>query len=102
MPLNKSLITAAVLMMSAPVVPALAHDDGYGHGYGYGRHDQLHDQLFDTHRRAHEEGFESGAEHRAYHRGLRDLHDEYHDVNSAPRYHYYSRPRYWSYRGWGY
>lgn len=95
--LNKILITAAVLVLSTPVVPALAHDDDF---YGYSEHDQLHDQLSDAHRRAHEEGFESGAEHRAYHRALRDFHDDAHEYHSAPRYYYYPRPRYWGYRGW--
>ena len=96
--LNKALIAAAVLVLSAPVVPALAHDDD--DGYGYSEHDQLHDQLSEAHRRAHEEGFESGAEHRAYHRALRDFHDDAHEYHSAPRYYYYPTPRYWGYRGW--
>ena len=100
MTLNKVLIATAVLFLSVPVIPALAHDDD--DGYLYGGHDQLHDQLSGAHERAHEEGFESSAEHRAYHRGLRDLHNEYHYDNPAPRYYYYSTPRYWGYRGWGY
>src|SRR5260221_13745000 len=75
MTLRKALLAAAVLVLSVPVVPALAHDDDDN---GYSSHDRYHDQLSDQHERAHEEGFESGAEHRAYHRFLRDQHDEAH------------------------
>jgi hypothetical protein len=98
--LRKALLMAAVLL-SVPVVPALAHDD---EDYGYSSHDRFHDQLSDAHERAHEYGFYSGAEHRAYHRALRDLHDEAHGYQPAPQYYSYSRPRYYgygySYRGY--
>jgi hypothetical protein len=79
MTLRKSLLMAAVLVLSVPVVPALAHD---------------------AHERAHEYGFYSRGEHRAYHRALRDLHDEAHGYQPAPQYYYYSRPRYYGYRGY--
>ena len=85
MTLRKALLAAAVLVLSVPVVPALAHDDDNG----YSSHDRYHDQLSDQHERAHEEGFESGAEHRAYHRFLRDQHDEAHGYE-RPRYRYYN------------
>jgi len=58
---NKALIAAAVLLFTAPVVPALAHDDDGDHA----EHWQLHRNLSDAHRRAHEEGFYSDAEHDA-------------------------------------
>ena len=93
MTLRNALIAAAVLVLSAPVVPALAHDD---EDSGYNSHDQFHDQLSGAHERAHEDGFESGAEHRAYHRALRDFHDDAHGYE-RPRYNsyyndYYPRP----------
>ncbi len=97
MTLRKALLAAAVVL-SVPVMPALAHDD---ENYGYTSHDRLHDQLSDAHERAHEEGFYSRGEHRAYHRALRDLHDDAHEY---PRYRYYSQPSYYGYsygyRGW--
>ena len=74
MTLRKALLAAAVVL-SVPVMPALAHDD---EDNGYDSHDRFHDQLSEAHERAHEYGFYSRAEHRAYHRALRDLHDEYH------------------------
>ena len=92
MTLKNALLAAAVLVLSAPVVPALAHDD---EDNGYNSHDRYHEQLSDQHERAHEEGFESGAEHRAYHRTLRDQHDDAHEYQSAPRYNYYQRRRYY-------
>ncbi len=94
------LLMTAVLVLSVPVVPALAHEDDND----YNSHDQFHDRLSDAHERAHEYGFYSRSEHRAYHRALRDLHDQYHydNYDSGPRYYSYSRPRYWGYRGWGY
>ncbi|SRR5258707_9648838 len=72
---NKALIASAVLLFTAPVVPALAQDD-------YGDHVEqwrLHRDLSEAHRRAHEEGFYRGAEHNAYHRALRDLHEGLHE-----------------------
>jgi hypothetical protein len=72
--LRKILLMAAVVL-SVPVVPALAHDD---EDYGYTSHDRFHDQLDDAHERAHEYGFYSRGEHRAYHRALRDIHNEGH------------------------
>ncbi len=98
MTVRKTLLVAAMLFMSAPVVPALAHDD---EDNGYSSHDRFHDQLSDAHERAHEYGFYSRGEHRAYHRALRDLHDEAHGYQSAPQYNYYSRPRYYGF-GFGY
>src|ERR1700737_5642747 len=50
MTLRKALITAAVLLLSAPVVPALAHDD---EDNGYSSHDRYHEQLSDQHDDAH-------------------------------------------------
>src|SRR3982075_1626663 len=98
MTLRKALLAAAVVL-SVPVMPALAHDD---ENYGYNSHDRFHDQLSDAHERAHEDGFYSRGEHRAYHRALRDLHGEAHGYQSAPRYYYYSRPRYYGYGYRGY
>ena len=95
MTVRKTLLVAAVVLLSVPVVPAFAHDD---EDYGYSAHDRFHDQLSDAHERAHEYGFYSRGEHRAYHRALRDLHDEAHGY---PRYYYYSRPHYYGY-GYGY
>src|SRR5258708_14533250 len=59
--LRKALLMATVLLLSAPVVPALAHDD---EDNGYNSHDQFHDQLSGAHERAHEYGFYSRGEHR--------------------------------------
>src|SRR6202011_4129504 len=98
MTLRKILLAAAVVL-SVPVMPALAHDD---ENYGYNSHDRFHDQLSDAHERAHEYGFYSRGEHRAYHRALRDLHGEAHGYQSAPQYYYYSRPRYYGYGYRGY
>jgi len=95
MTVRKALLMAAVLVLSVPVVPALAHDDD---DYGYNSHDRFHDQLSDTHERAHEYGFYSRGEHRAYHRALRDIHGEAHGY---PRGYYYSRSRFYGY-GYGY
>jgi hypothetical protein len=93
---TKTLITATVLLLATPIVPALAHDDDYG----YSPHWQLHDQLSVAHERAHEEGFESRAEHRAYHRAPRDLHDDFHENQlGIPYSPYYARPRFRVY--WG-
>ncbi len=97
MTLRKALLMTAVVLLSVPVVPALAHDD---EDNAYNSHDRFHDQLSDSHERAHEYGFYSRGEHRAYHRALRDLHDEAHGYQPAPQYHYYSRPRYYGYRGY--
>ncbi len=97
MTLRNSLLMAAVLVLSVPVVPALAHDDDDN---GYNSHDRFHDQLSDSHERAHEYGFYSRGEHRAYHRALRDSHDDAHGYQPAPQYYQYSRPRYYGYRGY--
>jgi len=67
MTVRKTLLVAAIVLLSVPVVPALAHDD---EDYGYDAHDRFHDQLSDAHERAHEYGFYSRGEHRAYHRAL--------------------------------
>jgi hypothetical protein len=98
MTLRKTLLMTAVLLMSLPVIPALAHDD---EDNGYDSHDRFHDQLSDAHERAHEYGFYSRGEHRAYHRALRDLHDSAHGYQ--PRYYYYPRPHYYGFSSsWGY
>jgi len=91
---RKALLMAAVVL-SVPVMPALAHDDETN---GYDSHDRFHDQLSDAHERAHEYGFYSRGEHRAYHRALRDIHD---DAHGYSRDYYYSRPHYYGY-GYGY
>ena len=91
----RKVLLAAALVLTLPVMPALAHDDD--EDFGYSSHDRFHDQLSDAHERAHEYGFYSRGEHRAYHRALRDLHD---DAHGYPRY-YYSRPHYYGY-GYGY
>jgi hypothetical protein len=96
MTLRKTLLAAAVVL-SVPVMPALAHDD---ENNGYNSHDRFHDQLSGAHERAHEDGFYSRGEHRAYHRALRDFHDNTHGYSRS----YDSRPRYYgygyNYRGW--
>jgi len=98
MTVRKTLLMAAVLLLSVPVVPALAHDD---EDNGYNSHDRFHDQLSGAHERAREYGFYSRGEHRAYHRALRDLHGAAHGYQ--PRDYYYSRPRYYGYSyGYGY
>ena len=95
MTLRKAFLTAAVLLLSVPVVPTLAHDD---EDNGQTSHDRYHARLSDQHERAHDEGFESRAEHRAYHRFLRDQHDEAHGYE-RPRYNdYYPRRQYRFYR----
>jgi hypothetical protein len=99
MTLRKAVLTAAVLLMCVPVMPAFAHDD---EDNGYNSHDRFHDQLSDTHERAHGYGFYSRGEHRAYHRALRDIHGEAHEYQPAPQYYYYSRSRYYGYGYRGY
>ena len=95
MTLRKSLLAAAVLVLSVPVVPALANDD---EDYGHTSHDRYHDRSFDQHERAHDEGFRSRGEHRGYHRYQRDQHDDAHGYQ-APRYSdYYPRRQYRFYR----
>ena len=95
MNLRKALLALAVLVVSLPVVPALAHDD---EDNGYTSHDRYHDRLSYQHERAHEEGFESRAEHRAYHRFLRDQHDQAHGYERPRSYDYYPRRQYRFYR----
>ena len=88
----KAILTAAALALSAPLAPALAHDDDDGNGYrSYSAHSRFHDELGEAHERAHEEGFSSWREHRAFHRALRYLHRDYHE--DRPSYSYYRR--YW-------
>ena len=97
---NKALIAAAVLLFTAPVVPALAHDDDGDHA----EHWQLHRNLSDAHRRAHDEGFYSDAEHDAYHRALRDLHQDFHEDHPGNWHDHSGWHRYYSggrYGGWG-
>jgi hypothetical protein len=87
---NKALIAAAVLSFTAPIAPALAHDD-YG---DHVQHWQLHQDLSEAHRRAHEEGFNSWEEHRAYHRALRDLHQDFHEDHPGNWHDHYRWRRY--------
>lgn len=94
--MHKAILIAAALALSAPLAPALAHDDDEGGGYS--AHARYHDQLEEAHERAHEEGFNSREDHRAFHRALRYLHREYHEDNDRPRY-YSRRPSYSFY--WG-
>ena len=97
---NKALIAAAVLLFTAPVVPALAHDDVGDHA----EHWQLHRNLSEAHRRAHEEGFYSGAEHNAYHRALRDLHGDFHEDHPGNWHDHYGWRGYYGglrYGVWG-
>ena len=95
MNLRKALLAAAVLVVSVPVVPALAHDD---EDNTYTSHDRYHDRLSDQHERAHDEGFESRAEHRAYHRYQRDQHDDAHGYQAPRDNDYYPRRQYRFYR----
>jgi len=97
MTLIKALLAAAVLVLSVPVVPALAHDDDDN---GYSSHDRTR-PIVRPARTCPEEGFESGAEHRAYHRFLRDQHDEAHGYGARAigTYNdYYPRRQYRFYR----
>ena len=92
----KAILTAAALAVSAPLAPALAHDDDdngnlYSGYSGYSAHSRFHGEIGEAHERAHEDGFESRREHRAFHRALRYLHREYH--GDRPSYSYYRR--YW-------
>ena len=82
MTLRKAFLTAAVLVLSVPVVPTLAHDD---EDNGQTSHDRYHARWSDQHERAHDEGFESRAERRAHYRDLREQHDDAHGYQ-APRY----------------
>lgn len=54
----KAILTAAALALSAPLTPALAHDDDDNRYSGYSAHSRFHD--------SHEEGFSSWREHRAF------------------------------------
>ena len=87
--MHKAILAAAALALSAPLAPALAHDDDYNGYSGYSDHSRLHDDLGDVHERAHEEGFYSRREHRAFHRALRDVHRDYHD--DRPQFYPYYR-----------
>ena len=99
--MHKIILTAAALALTAPLAPALAHDDHDYYG-GYSAHSRLHDELEDAHERAHEEGFYSPEEHAAFHRALRYLHREYHEDHPSYYYAYrpYSRHYYYGWRGW--
>jgi hypothetical protein len=96
MSLRNALLTAAALLLSSSVVPALAYDDG-NNSYNY--HNQFHDRLFGQHEGAHDEGFESRGEHRGYHHALRDRHEDAHEYQSAPQY-YFPRRQYRFYRAY--
>jgi hypothetical protein len=87
--MHKAILTAAALALTAPLAPALAHDDDNYNRYS--AHSRFHDELGEAHERAHEEGFSSWEEHRAFHRALRYLHREYHE--DYPSYSLYRR--YW-------
>jgi hypothetical protein len=54
----KAILTAAALALSAPLTPALAHDDDDNRYSGYSAHSRFHD--------SHEEGFSSWRGHRAF------------------------------------
>lgn len=102
MRIRKTFLTAAVLFVVAPAIPALADDNEYDGG---GSHGQVHDQLGDAHERAHDEGFHNRVQHRSYHRALRNIHEGYHgEPDGYQRYYtprYYYAPRYRSYGyGW--
>jgi hypothetical protein len=86
----KAILTAAALALTAPLAPALAHNDDDNRYTGYSAHSRFHEELGEAHERAHEEGFSSWREHRAFHRALRYLHGEYHE--DRPSYSYYRRP----------
>jgi hypothetical protein len=93
---TKILTAAAVLVLTATVAPAFAHENE-----DQAAHWGVHRQLYGAHERAHEDGFYSRGEHRAYHRALRDLHEGFHE--DRPRawggYSYGSGDRYYGY-GW--
>jgi hypothetical protein len=92
MAITKALTAAAVLLLTAALTPAFAHDDLDDRG----AHWRIHRDLSEAHGRAHEEGFYSRGEHRAYHRALRDLHEDFHEYR--PRTwddHNYGWRRYW-------
>src|SRR3979411_1116180 len=95
---TKILTAAAVLVLTATVAPAFAHEENEDQA----AHWVVHRQLYGAHERAHEDGFYSRGEHRAYHRALRDLHEDFHE--DRPRawggYSYGSGDRYYGY-GWG-
>src|SRR5260221_5982204 len=59
MTLRKALLAAAVLVLSVPVVPALANDDDDDNGYS--SHDRYHDKLYDQHELAHRLRFKTVA-----------------------------------------
>jgi len=78
MTLRKALLMAAVVLLSVPVVPALAHDD---EDNGYNSHDRFHDQLSELARTCPRRRFlQSWVSTRAYHRALRDIHGEATDI----------------------
>ena len=87
--MQKSILAATALALSAYLAPALAHDDDDYRDRGYSAHSRYHDELGEAHERAHEEGFESRREHRAFHRALRYLHREYHEDGQYRWWHRY-------------
>ena len=89
--MHKAILTAAALALSAPLAPALAHDDDNYNRYS--AHSRFHDEIREAHERAHEEGFSSWEEHRAFHRALRYLHRDYHEDH--PSFSYYRWGRNW-------
>jgi len=102
MTIGRVLIASAILALASPVVPALAHDDGYSyrsnqHRRDHATHRSFHREVNEIHQNAHEEGFNSRAEHRAYHQGLRRLHGDFHAEHPNTRHdHYDWRRRFWS------
>jgi len=109
MAFTKILTATAVIVLTAAVAPAFAHENEdqaahWGvHRQLYGAHERAHEDGFYSRgeHRAHEDGFYSRGEHRAYHRALRDLHEDFHE--DRPRawggYSYGSGDRYYGY-GW--
>jgi hypothetical protein len=90
------LLAAASLIFAAPVVPALAHEDGYyenefDHYRDHQEHARFHEEFDDAHAQAHAYGFGSRAEHRAWHRTYGEVHDEFHQDHPNTRHD-----------GWGY
>ncbi len=83
----KAILTATALALSAPLAPALAHDDDDQNHNGYSAHSRFHEEIRQAHERAHEEGFSSWEEHRAFHRALRYLHRDYHEDHPSNLYY---------------
>lgn len=94
MTIGKTLLTAAVLVLSIPAAPSFAHEYYDRHARDHARHERFHDRTARRHERAHEEGFYSRSEHRAYHHALRHRHHHFHDDHPGTRHDHYSWRRY--------